>query len=82
MVMAVKKQHEVAQPPSLSDKIRLVANKIRALDADCKEVIELYLDVEKATYPTLPRPNLEMLLMSKYRHPWFAILGLEEQLKE
>jgi hypothetical protein len=58
-----------------------VANKVRAVDADCKDVIELWLDAEKASLAgaPLPRESHRQMLMARFQTPWHAILGLEAE---
>ena len=67
--------------PTLTEKIRQTADKVRALDAEIKTVIDLYLDEQKASSDGagLPRQVHEQILMGRYREPWYAILGLERE---
>jgi hypothetical protein len=80
-MQAFKKAKPQDSPPAedLTQKIRRAGEQIRRLDAECKEIVELYLDEQKASSAgrDLPRGVLEMLLIRKYQQPWFAILGLE-----
>jgi hypothetical protein len=82
-MQALKKAKPQDSPPAedLTQKIRRVAEQIRRIDAECKEIVELYLDEQKASSAgrDLPRQTLEMLLMNKYRQPWFAIRGMEAE---
>jgi hypothetical protein len=68
------------QPPTLPERIRAAAGKVRELDAELKEVVEMYIDQEKAKYDGLPREVLHKLLFNRYGQPWLAVLGLESEL--
>jgi hypothetical protein len=80
-MQALKKAKPEDSPPAenLTQRIRSAAEQIRRLNTECKDIIELYLDEQKASAAgrDLPRQSLEMMLMNKYKEPWFAILGLE-----
>jgi hypothetical protein len=67
--------------PTLTEEIRRVADMVRAVDADCKGVIELWLDAEKASLAgaPLPRESHRQMLMAKFQTPWHAVLGLEAE---
>jgi hypothetical protein len=76
-MLATKKQ----PAPTLTERIRQAADKIRAADADAKTVIELWLDEQKASRDGggLPRETHHQMLISRWKQPWFAVLGLEEE---
>jgi hypothetical protein len=69
------------KPPSLTERIRQAADKVRTLDAELKTVIDLYLDEQRASQSgaDLPREIHRQILMGRYREPWYAILGLEAE---
>jgi hypothetical protein len=67
--------------PNLTQKIRQAADKVRAVDAEIKDVIEAWLDEQKESQAGqgLPRETFRKMLIGKYDQPWFAILGLEAE---
>ena len=67
--------------PTLTEKIRQTADKVRTLDAEVKIVIDLYLDEQKATVAgaDLPRETHRQMLIGRYPEPWRAILGMEAE---
>jgi hypothetical protein len=69
-------------PPTLPERIRQAAAKVRDLDVELKEVVDLYLDEQKATQAgaPLPRGVLHQMMVNKYGQPWTAILALEAEL--
>jgi hypothetical protein len=67
--------------PTLTERIRHAADKVRAVDAEIKDVIEAWLDEQKESQAgqSLPRETFRKMLIGKYAQPWFAILGLEAE---
>ena len=70
------------QPPTLPERIRQAAGKVRELDVELKGVVEAYIDEQKATQAGsgLPRGVLRQMMVNKYGQPWTAILALEAGL--
>lgn len=69
------------QAPTLTQRIRHAADKVRAVDAEIKGVIEAWLDEQKSSQAgrDLPRETLHQMLIGRWKQPWFAVLGLEEE---
>lgn len=69
-------------PPTLEERIRAAACKVRELDIELKQVVEMYIDEQKATQAgaPLPRGILHQMMVNKYGQPWTAILALEAEL--
>jgi hypothetical protein len=69
------------QPPTLTQRIRQAADKVRAVDAELKDVIEAWVDEQKASQAgrNLPRETLLQMLINKHKEPWMAIVALEAE---
>jgi hypothetical protein len=67
--------------PNLTQRIRQAADKVRAVDAELKDVIEDWVSEQKATRDGsgLPRESIRQMLISRHKEPWYAILHLESE---
>ena len=68
--------------PTLEERIRAAACKVRELDIELKQVVEMYIDEQKASADgaPLPRRVLHSMLVNKFGQPWTCVLALEAQL--